>query len=208
MKSMLRNCRGLATLISKPGKKPANKYANKPAYKPTNKHANNPANKFSSKPAKKIAREPESVCKAYQQTTTPSIYVSSYLDPVADYSEWTQSKSAIFDLPSRFVDPSEFNYALPNQGIPEFAFVGRSNVGKSSLIGSLLSNPKIVRVSKEPGCTRSINYYSLGKGTNSHSVFLVDLPGYGFAKASKTDQKQWKTMIENFLSGRTQAVLR
>jgi GTP-binding protein len=82
----------------------------------------------------------------------------------------------------------------PRPSLPEFAFAGRSNVGKSSLINSLLNRKNFARVSKQPGKTRTINYYLINK-----NFYIVDLPGYGFARVPAAEKKQWQTMIENFV---------
>lgn len=82
----------------------------------------------------------------------------------------------------------------PAKHLPEFAFVGRSNVGKSSLINSLVHRKKIAQVSNTPGKTRTINYFEINQ-----SFYLVDLPGYGYAKASKTEIARWEKMITNYL---------
>jgi GTP-binding protein len=78
--------------------------------------------------------------------------------------------------------------------LPEFAFVGRSNVGKSSLINSLVKRKKLAHTSNTPGKTRSINYFVV-----NDLFYLVDLPGYGFAKVSKSERLQWQKMIEEYL---------
>ena len=81
----------------------------------------------------------------------------------------------------------------------EIAIVGKSNVGKSSLINSLTNNNKLARISSQPGKTRLINYFSINKS----QFYLVDLPGYGYAKASKVEQGSWAKLIEGYLaSGR------
>lgn len=93
------------------------------------------------------------------------------------------------------------------QGYPaplpcEIAVVGKSNVGKSSLINSITGNHKLARTSQTPGKTRLINFFTL-TGTDNEKITLVDLPGYGYAKASKTEQKSWGELIEAYLaSGR------
>lgn len=81
----------------------------------------------------------------------------------------------------------------------EIAMVGKSNVGKSSLINSLCNNNKLARISQSPGKTRLINFFDINKS----SFYLVDLPGYGFARAPKSEIAKWKELIEGYLaSGR------
>jgi GTP-binding protein len=91
--------------------------------------------------------------------------------------------------------------ALPPAKLPEVAFVGRSNVGKSSLVNALTGRKTLARVSQTPGATRQINFFDLG-----HRLMLADLPGYGFAKVSKTEAAAWQEMIFSYL--RTRASLR
>ncbi len=80
-----------------------------------------------------------------------------------------------------------------NPGLPEIAVVGKSNVGKSSLINMLTNNRKLVRVSKQPGKTRLVNYFLL-----NNAFYLVDLPGYGFARVSKEEKKSWDEMMRSY----------
>ena len=84
---------------------------------------------------------------------------------------------------------------FPQQGMPEIAMAGKSNVGKSSLINSLTRHSKLARTSSEPGKTRLINYYLINE-----DFLLVDLPGYGFARAPKSEQEKWAQMIEGYLT--------
>jgi len=86
---------------------------------------------------------------------------------------------------------------LPPQRLPEIAFAGRSNVGKSSLINALTGRKALARVSQTPGRTREINFFDLGT-----KLTLVDLPGYGYAKASKALAAEWQTLIFAYLRGR------
>lgn len=86
--------------------------------------------------------------------------------------------------------------SFPQQGMQEIAMAGKSNVGKSSLINSLTRNSKLARTSSAPGKTRLINYYMINE-----DFLLVDLPGYGFAKAPKSEQEKWSQMIEGYLVG-------
>jgi GTP-binding protein len=83
---------------------------------------------------------------------------------------------------------------IPNLGLPEVAFIGRSNVGKSSLINTLLGNRKLAKISGTPGKTRLINLFNINE-----KVLFVDLPGYGYAKVSKRERAIWQEMIENYL---------
>ena len=87
-------------------------------------------------------------------------------------------------------------------------FVNRSNVGKSSLINNLFDNNKVVRVSKTPGCTRNVNFYAFVTSKGVKSTYFVDLPGYGYAKASKEDREDWIVMIKKYLMARDLTVLR
>jgi GTP-binding protein len=102
-----------------------------------------------------------------------------------------------------FAGPCDFIWGtsridnLPPQSLPEVAFVGRSNVGKSSLINALTGRKTVARVSQTPGRTREINFFNLGG-----KLMLVDLPGYGYAKASKELAMEWQTLIFAYLSGR------
>lgn len=95
---------------------------------------------------------------------------------------------------SRFVLSLSELKPFQGQGLPEIALAGKSNVGKSSLINSLTNNSKLARTSSEPGKTRLVNFYELNE-----EMFLVDLPGYGFAKAPKTERERWAGMIEGYL---------
>lgn len=87
----------------------------------------------------------------------------------------------------------------PKTGYPEFAFVGRSNVGKSSMINKLLNRKALARVSSTPGKTITINFYNI-----DNTIYLVDLPGYGYAKRAKTDVESWGDMIDDYLYRRAQ----
>lgn len=83
---------------------------------------------------------------------------------------------------------------IPAGTLPEFAFAGRSNVGKSTLINGLMNRKSLARVSSQPGKTQTINYYEINK-----SFHLVDLPGYGYARANVKVKEQWGKMIERYL---------
>jgi GTP-binding protein len=85
---------------------------------------------------------------------------------------------------------------------PEYAFIGRSNVGKSSLINMLANNDKLAKISRTPGKTQLINHFSV-----NDEWYLVDLPGYGFAKVSQSQRKKWEKMIEDYLRKRPTLVM-
>lgn len=89
----------------------------------------------------------------------------------------------------------------PDSGLPEYAFIGRSNVGKSSVINMLTGKKGLAKISQTPGKTRLINHFVINE-----SWYLVDLPGYGYAKISQTERKKWKTMINAYLLKRTNLV--
>src|SRR5688572_14612893 len=87
-------------------------------------------------------------------------------------------------------------------GLPEIAFLGRSNVGKSSLLNSLLNRKGLARTSNTPGRTQSINYFLI-----NNAFYFVDLPGYGYAKVSKAMRADWGTMARDYLTDREELVL-
>ncbi len=91
------------------------------------------------------------------------------------------------------VDPAHF----PKEEVPEVAFAGRSNVGKSSLMNSLLNRKNLVKVSSTPGKTQLINFFKI-----NNQFFFVDLPGYGFARVPDAIKKKWGRMIETYLKKR------
>lgn len=95
------------------------------------------------------------------------------------------------------VSPAQY----PKTEMPEFAFAGRSNVGKSSLINKLLNRKSLARVSGTPGKTITINFYNV-----DDTIHLVDLPGYGYAKRSKSEVEKWGKMMEDYLATREQLV--
>ncbi len=95
---------------------------------------------------------------------------------------------------AEFVKSSSKVDECPERMIPEYAFIGRSNVGKSSLINLLTNRKKLAKTSSTPGKTRLINHFLI-----NDEWFLVDLPGYGWAQTSKTNKASWKLMIEEYL---------
>lgn len=83
---------------------------------------------------------------------------------------------------------------IPDNQLPEIAFAGKSNVGKSSLINALMNRKSLARTSSQPGKTQTINFYNI-----NDVMYLVDLPGYGYAKVSESERAKWGRMIENYL---------
>ncbi len=89
----------------------------------------------------------------------------------------------------------------PKPDRPEYAFIGRSNVGKSSLINMLCNKRELAKISSSPGKTQLINHFEIESG-DKKKWYLVDLPGYGFAKRSQAQRKSWKSMIEDYIRKR------
>ena len=102
---------------------------------------------------------------------------------------------------SRFLKSVSSMKDMFDAGLPEFAFIGRSNVGKSSLLNMLLGRNGLVKTSKKPGKTVLINYFLVNEDT-----FFVDLPGYGFAHRSKASRNMWQKLIEQYLVERKELV--
>jgi GTP-binding protein len=111
-------------------------------------------------------------------------------------------------MPARFIISAARPEQFPPEAEPEIAFLGRSNVGKSSLLNALVAagkkvaagetpSPKVAHISSRPGCTQEINFYQVDGGYR-----FVDLPGYGFAKVPKRITEKWKALIESYLLGR------
>ena len=102
---------------------------------------------------------------------------------------------------AEYVKSCERYQQCPDTDVPEFAFIGRSNVGKSSLINMLTGRKKLAKTSGRPGKTQTINHFIINKQWH-----LVDLPGYGWAQVSKSKRKGWSQMIEDYLLQRPQLV--
>ena len=85
---------------------------------------------------------------------------------------------------------------LPEHDAPEFAFAGKSNVGKSTLINGLMNRKSLARTSEKPGKTQTINFYNINK-----ALYFVDLPGYGYARVPESEKKKWGQMVERYLTG-------
>jgi GTP-binding protein len=112
-------------------------------------------------------------------------------------NEAEEAARKLFAGPCDFVWGATSAESLPPEKLNEIAFVGRSNAGKSSLVNALTGRKSLARVSQTPGATRQINFFNL-----ADRLMLVDLPGYGFAKRSKTEAEAWQEMIFSYLRRR------
>ncbi len=105
--------------------------------------------------------------------------------------------ASLFRLPCNFVAGAASIESLPPISHPEIAFIGRSNVGKSSLVNAVVGQKALAKTSQNPGATKQLNFFLLGE-----FVMLVDMPGYGFAKVSKAQKSNWDILIRSYLCGR------
>jgi len=110
---------------------------------------------------------------------------------------WLEAGRLLFAGPVEFERGVVNMASLPDADVPEVAFAGRSNVGKSSLINALTGRNKLARASTEPGRTRELNFFRMGD-----RLRLVDLPGYGYAKAPKSEIGRWTALTQDYLRGR------
>ncbi len=108
-----------------------------------------------------------------------------------------QEADRLFRRPCTFLKGVVRVADLPDDSLPEVAFAGRSNVGKSSLLNALVGQKALARTSNTPGRTREVNYFRLDE-----RLYLVDLPGYGYARASKKEVAGWNRLIQDYLKGR------
>jgi GTP-binding protein len=112
-------------------------------------------------------------------------------------AEAEEAGRRLFAQACSFLAGATSDDALPADNLPEIAFAGRSNVGKSSLVNALTGRTTLARVSRSPGRTQQLNFFDLG-----HRLMLVDLPGYGFAQALKKDVAAWTALTRRYLRGR------
>ena len=112
-------------------------------------------------------------------------------------NETLKAADRLFRRPCAFVKGVVRVADLPGGALPEVAFAGRSNVGKSSLLNALVGRKALARTSNTPGRTREVNYFLL-----DDQAYLVDLPGYGYARAAKKDAASWNQLIQDYLRGR------
>lgn len=103
----------------------------------------------------------------------------------------------LFRQPCHFIAGAATIASLPPVTYPEIAFIGRSNVGKSTLVNALVGQKALAKTSQNPGHTKQLNFFELGE-----RLVLVDMPGYGYAKVSKERKGEWDTLIRSYLAGR------
>jgi GTP-binding protein len=111
--------------------------------------------------------------------------------------ELLEAGRLLFARDCAFIAGAADSSALPDETLPEIAFLGRSNVGKSSLVNALTTRRMLARTSQTPGRTRQINFFALDR-----RLMLVDLPGYGYAAASKSAVASWTRLVQHYLRGR------
>jgi GTP-binding protein len=116
-----------------------------------------------------------------------------------DASEFAERARKLFAGPIVFLKSAPELKFLPDPDVPEIAFAGRSNVGKSSLLNALTNRKALARTSNTPGRTQELNFFDVG---NPLQLRLVDMPGYGFAEAPKDMVKRWKWLVNDYLRGR------
>ena len=114
-------------------------------------------------------------------------------------TELDEAARKLFAGPIAFLKSAPGLKFLPDPGVPEVAFAGRSNVGKSSLLNAMTNRNGLARTSNTPGRTQELNFFDVGEPLR---LRLVDMPGYGFAKAPKDVVKKWRQLINSYLRGR------
>lgn len=130
-----------------------------------------------------------SAAAAMALDSTAEIFPPRIVDP-----DLAEAGRRLFAREARFIAGAAEPAGLPPERLPEIAFAGRSNVGKSSLVNALTGRRVLARTSNTPGRTRQINFFDLGG-----ALMLVDLPGYGYAEASKTAIKRWTGLLRRYL---------
>jgi GTP-binding protein len=131
-------------------------------------------------------------------TALPSVVALGDVFPARDIdAEDIEAGRLLFAQECRFVAGAGNAAALPPETLPEIAFIGRSNVGKSSLVNALTGRRTLARTSNTPGRTQQLNFFDLGG-----RLMLVDLPGYGYADASKGAIRAWTSLVQHYLSAR------
>jgi len=126
-----------------------------------------------------------------------SIGATDLYPPRATEPDLIEAGRLLFARECRFIAGAADERALPPETLPEIAFLGRSNVGKSSLVNALTGRRMLARTSNTPGRTRQLNFFAL-----DNRLMLVDLPGYGYAQASKSMITAWTRLVQRYLRGR------
>jgi GTP-binding protein len=124
-------------------------------------------------------------------------------DDANPYADWIEPARKLFAGPITFLKSAPSLNFLPDPTVPEIAFAGRSNVGKSSLLNALTNRNGLARTSNTPGRTQELNFFDVGGSEEEPpAIRLVDMPGYGFAKAPKDIVKKWRFLVNDYLRGR------
>jgi GTP-binding protein len=119
---------------------------------------------------------------------------------MSEAADLQEQARKLFSGPIEFLKSAPELQFLPDPNVPEIAFAGRSNVGKSSLLNALTNRKSLARTSNTPGRTQELNFFDIGSPLR---LRLVDMPGYGFAEAPKDLSKRWRYLVNDFLRGRS-----
>lgn len=145
------------------------------------------------------------------QTASPHVYISKYaidhatnvIHPKTLFADTNKMPKTFQSSQFAYVSPKQFQHELPTDLIPEVAFLGRSNVGKSSLLNAL-TQKNLAKTSKTPGRTQSVNYFGLFPHRDESAIgYIIDLPGYGYAQAPEKDVDRWQHYTQEFIQERT-----